>query len=134
MRLEPLAPPLASFIALRAAEGWGTLSEDAARRSVAGGLINATLHDGDTLVGFGRVVGDGVLYFYIQDLIIAPAFRGQGHGRRILADLVARTRQVAAPGAVIGLMSASGREGFYESFGFVGRPNERYGAGMMLGL
>ena len=43
-------------------------------------------------------------------------------------------RSAAAPGAVVGLMAASGCEGLYEKFGFVRRPlGERMGAGMVLG-
>ena len=32
----------------------------------------------------------------------------------------------------ISLMSKKGKEGFYESFGFVSRPNENFGNGMSL--
>jgi len=35
-------------------------------------------------------------------------------------------------GIAIGLFSAKGKEGFYNKFGFVERPNEKRGAGMEL--
>jgi len=37
----------------------------------------------------------------------------------------------ACNNAVVGLMSAKNREGFYEKFGFWKRPNEHFGHGMM---
>ena len=130
MRLEPHPPSLADFIALRAAEGWGEISQDTARASLKGGLVTVCAYERDTLAGFGRVVGDGVLYFYIQDLIVAPPFRGKGYGRAMLDHLLANIKKQAAPGATIGLMAAHGKEAFYESFGFVARPTEACGAGM----
>ena len=36
----------------------------------------------------------------------------------------------ACEGAVVGLMSAKGKEELYEKFGFWKRPNENFGAGM----
>jgi hypothetical protein len=37
----------------------------------------------------------------------------------------------ACEGAIVGLMSAQGKEEFYEKFGFRKRPNEKFGHGMM---
>jgi hypothetical protein len=34
--------------------------------------------------------------------------------------------------SVIGLMSAKGKEKFYEKFGFINRPNENLGSGMTI--
>ena len=86
----------------------------------------------ECLAGFGRVVGDGALYFHIQDVVIDPSFRGRGHGTRLIETLVRRILERAAPGSTIGLMAAVGREPMYEQFGFVARPTEAYGAGMSL--
>ena len=36
-----------------------------------------------------------------------------------------------ANGTMVGLMAADGKEKFYKKFGFVERPNEVYGAGMI---
>lgn len=127
-------PPVAAFIGMRRAEGWGEISEETAHATLAGGLINITAYDENTLVGFGRIVGDGVLYFYIQDVIVAPPYRGNGYGREIIQRLISEVRQTAADGAVICLMAARGKEPFYESLGFTARPNHTLGAGMMLTL
>ncbi len=128
-------PPLVEeFISMRSAEGWGNMSEETARASLMGGLINLSAYEDGKLVGFGRVLGDGKLYFYVQDLIVAPAFRGRGYGCQIMDALLAETGKIAAPGAVICLMAASGKEAFYESLGFVARPTPNLGAGMMLRL
>jgi GNAT superfamily N-acetyltransferase len=36
-------------------------------------------------VGIARVVGDGVLYFFLADLVVDPALRGGGYGDRLMS-------------------------------------------------
>lgn len=118
------------FVELRAACGWGTVDPAIAERALASGLLDVVARDGGRLAGFGRVVGDGVLYFYVQDVIVHPDFRGRGVGRLIIEALLAEVLKRAPIGATIGLMAARGKEGFYEKFGFTRRPTEQLGAGM----
>jgi len=54
------APPVQDFIAMRAACGWGLISEDIATRSLAAGLLSATLYDDARVIGCVRVVGAGM--------------------------------------------------------------------------
>lgn len=125
-------PPIDDFISLRAECGWGRLDIETATRTLAASLANITVFETERVVGFGRVVGDGAIYFYVQDLIVAADYRGQGIGSDILKALIGQTRDIASPGASIGLMSAKGKEPFYEGFGFAARPNCVFGAGMTL--
>lgn len=124
------APSPAEFVAMRAACGWGEIAEAVATRALAASVLDVSVRRAGELLGFGRVVGDGALYFYIQDVIVAPEARGRGIGRTIMARLMERIREIAPVGATVGLMSAAGKEGFYERFGFVARPATSYGAGM----
>ena len=129
-KVSMLAPATEEFVQLRAACGWGQVAADVAERSLCAGLFNVTVRTGNRLAGFGRVVGDGVLYFYVQDVIVHPDFRGQGVGRLIVEALLDEVLRHAPEGATIGLMSAHGKEGFYEKFGFTRRPTDHLGAGM----
>jgi predicted GNAT family N-acyltransferase len=130
-RLADILPPVDAYIDLRAACGWGEISRDAAvpalERSVD--AVTALDEDGE-VVGFVRVVGDP-MYLYIQDAIIAPDLRGHGLGRSMMERLLARLKP-AYPEAVIMLMCAKGREGFYAQFGFEVRPSAEFGPGMQL--
>jgi GNAT superfamily N-acetyltransferase len=83
-------------------------------------------YDGERLIGFGRVVGDGVMYAMIHDMIVTRDFQGQGIGTRILEMLVKQC--LAAQIRGIQLMSARGKREFYEHHGFVVRPED--GPGM----
>ena len=72
----------------------------------------------------------GVLYFYLQDIIVLPEWRGQGIGRLIIEVLLTEAKKIAPEGATLGLMAAHDKEEFYEKFGFEQRPTNRLGAGM----
>ena len=60
-----------------------------------------------------------------------PEYQRMGIGQMILERVMIYIRENACNGAVVGLMSAKGKEAFYEKFGFWKRPNENCGHGMM---
>jgi len=103
-----------------------------AKKTLAAGILNITAYDTDNVAGFGRVVGYGAIYFYIQDFIAHEDYRGFGLGTEMLQVLITQIQAIAASGAAIGLMSAINKEEFYHKFGFKSRPSNEYGAGMTL--
>ncbi|MBS1169005.1 MAG: acetyltransferase, family [Proteobacteria bacterium] len=129
VELFTLPPTAGEFVELRAACGWGAVEMAVAERALAAGLVNVVARDGGRLAGFGRVVGDGVLYFYVQDVIVHPDFRGRGVGRLIVELMLAEVLKRAPVGATIGLMAAEGKEGFY-GVRLHSPPTDRLGAGM----
>lgn len=129
-------PPTASEVAsLRALTGWGAVREDQLQTSLDASphVICARDPAGD-LIGIVRVVGDGVMYLYIQDLIVHPDARGQGIARALMTRIMDEIRENAAPNLTVGLMAVAGLEAFYAEFGFATRPDGRYGAGMTMFL
>jgi ribosomal protein S18 acetylase RimI-like enzyme len=80
-----------------------------------------------TAVGLGRVIGDGGLYFYIQDLMVHPDFQNKGLGKSLMKELMAYITANAKPGAFVGLMAAKGLEKYYDSFGFKARDKDAPG-------
>ena len=95
----------------------------------------AAVHE-DEIVGMGRLVGDGAIYWYIQDVFILTEYQGKGIGSEIVRRLINYAKENSLPQTEIslGLMSARGKEGFYEKIGFVCRPNEKQGAGMEMSI
>ena len=68
------------------------------------------------LVGMGRAISDGVSDAYIQDVVVAPDFRKQGIGGKIVKQLVAELQSRGIDW--IGLVGVPGTEKFYASLGF----------------
>lgn len=65
----------------------------------------------------GRVVGDGAVVCYIQDLIVIPQVQAQGIGSQIIQKLKAYVESLREEGStmMLCLMCAKGREPFYEN-------------------
>jgi len=119
------------LIALRQAVGWLPFSRESAQRSLQHTLYSQAFFTAGEYVAYGRVLGDGVLFFYIQDLIVLPEFQGKGLGSTILRQLLAWIENQAAPNAFVGLFATAGNEAFYQRFGFIAQPDCDHGAGMM---
>ncbi len=82
------------------------------------------------LVGFGRVVSDGILYALICDLIVKPEYQGKGIGSALLNKLIDRCRLQHL--RVLWLFSAKGESAFYKKFGFFERPVDAPGMQMLM--
>jgi predicted N-acetyltransferase YhbS len=130
-RVSEHPPTAVEYIELRARMGWGEICEETAIKTLQAASFTVCLRDDDDrLIGLARVMGDGVLYLYLADLIVDPAFRGGGHGDTLMRLVTEHFDHNAKSGASIVLVPLSGREPFYERFGFVRCPNGPFGTGM----
>jgi GNAT superfamily N-acetyltransferase len=133
MRLERRPPTVAELRSLNAAVGWTDLpkDDDAVARGLAASLFGVVLLAADGgIAGCARVVGDGGVYFYVQDLIVAPSLQGHGLGDLLLDEVLAYLERHAPAAATVGLMAAQGKAGFYARRGWEPRPDD--GPGMTL--
>ncbi len=126
---ERLPTPM-EYNFLREQVGWKPYEIAVLERALPNTLFCLCVYSGDAIVGMGRVVGDGGLCFYIQDVIVLPAHQGRGLGGKIMTALMAYVDSEAHNNTIVGLMSALGKEPFYEKFGFFRRPAEKFGCGM----
>lgn len=78
----------------------------------------------------GRVVGDGALFFYVQDVMVHPDTQSRGLGTAVMQSLELSIAALARPGATVALLAAQGREGFYQRFAYVPRTGVALGLGM----
>jgi len=120
-------PTVEEYLALREAVGWGRLDRQIVARGLSHALFTVCALHETNVIGCGRVIGDGGLYFYLQDIIVLPAFQRQGLGKRMMQPLLQFLEEHALPGSFVGLMAAKGVADFYTQFGFAVRPPERPG-------
>jgi len=125
-------PTPAQYNALRATTGWRAYPEAVVAEALPNSLYGVCAYEGETLVGMARVIGDGGLAYYIQDVVVRPEYQGQGIGAQLMERVMAYIQAHAGDNAVIGLMAAAGKEAFYEKYGFTRRPTEKLGAGMTI--
>jgi predicted N-acetyltransferase YhbS len=123
-------PTAQDYISLRAKTGWGTIDEETAIRTLGAAAFTRCLRRDGRLIGIARVMGDGVLYFFLADLIVDPEFRGERLGDRLMTMVTDYFDRNARPGASIILLPLKGGETFYERYGFVRSPSGPFGTGM----
>ena len=122
-----------TYLSLRDQVGWIKLDRNQAQKALDNSLAVITVFDGDKAVGMGRIVGDQSVISYIQDLIIIPEYQGKSIGSQLLNRLIAIVDDMTVPGTrmMLCLMCAKGREKFYKKHGFIARPTESLGPGMI---
>ena len=120
---------------LRRLVGWGTISQRQFNTSIPNSrFITVGKCDGKT-ISMARAVGDGGYHLLIVDVIVHPDFQGQGIGKEMLSqlmDFVKNGYVEKGETTMVSLLSAKGKEAFYEKMGFMKRPNDERGAGMSL--
>ena len=81
----------------------------------------------------GRMVGDGAVICYIQDLVVHPSYQKLGVGEALMKQLIEHAESLRLPDTelMLCLMCAKGRESFYTRYGFIPRPTDGLGPGMI---
>lgn len=130
LAISAALPTPAEFNALREMIGWRCMTEVQTQSSLDQSLFAISVRHQHRLVGFARVIGDGVMYFYVQDVMVHPGFQNQGIGQRMMQQIESWLDKNTQPGSTVGLLSAEGKEGFYQPFGYQCRPAKGIGAGM----
>lgn len=124
-------PPSADeFASLRNLISWRNPSLSLIQQSIDASLFWVSLYRNNELVGCGRIVGDGAMYFYVQDIIVHPNYQNCGLGTIIMTSINQYIEQTCQPGATVGLLAAKGKEAFYDKHSFVARDGNTLGLGM----
>lgn len=120
------------YMKMREVAGWSLFPLEQAEQGLKNSFILICLRKDGKPIGIGRAVSDQGYVVYIADVIVSPEYQGQGLGRTIMEELMARIKATLKPGykVMVTLMAAKGKEEFYNKFGFVNRPSERFGCGM----
>ena len=118
-----------TYLELRQSVQFRELTRDQAKKGLSNSLYTLVAFKDGKAVGMGRIVGDGAIICYVQDLIIRPEVQGEGIGGLILETLKKFVIQEGYEG--FDLMCAKGREEFYKKHGFIARPTKDLGPGMI---
>jgi GNAT superfamily N-acetyltransferase len=108
--------------------GWNEkykLSADKLVQALHSSWYVLSAYEGEQLIGFGRLVSDGILHVMIYELIVLSEYRNRGIGGKILEKLVEKCREAGVRD--IQLFCAAGKREFYERRGFVARPEDAPG-------
>ena len=119
------------FIDMRKSVGWSYPDRELVLTGLKNTLFSVCAEYENTIVAFGRIIGDGAFTLYIQDIMVRPDYQSTGIGMAIMTEIMTHIKESYSKGTMICLMAAKGKEDFYKKFDFIERPNEYYGAGMI---
>jgi len=111
-------PPAEDYLRLRVAAGLSRKSPEGAAIGLANSWHAVVVRHGGEIVGMGRVIGDGGLFFMVVDIAVEPAHQGRGLGKAIMAALVERLRAAAPSRAHVALIADGEAHRLYAQYGF----------------
>ena len=116
--IEHRLPKVEEYRYLCESVGWRQIMNlDAAERALNNSVAGVVaLNETGLAVAMGRIVGDGAIYFYIQDIAVDPQYQRSGLGTAVLMNLLQHIERTAPEKAFIGLFSVPDALGFYEKF------------------
>ena len=122
------------FNELYDAVGWGSYEEEISKKALSNNIYSVSIYDNNNIIGYGRIIGDGIVFLYIHDIMVKPEYQGKGIGQTIMNKLLAKIHELQKvnPDLRTYLGASKGKEEFYKKCGFITREEANLGAGMIL--
>ncbi|MCT1905223.1 GNAT family N-acetyltransferase [Oceanobacillus sojae] len=111
-------PDVDVFNGLRTEAGLSSKERKAIEIGLPNTLFAVSIYDGHTLIGMGRVVGDGGVVFHVVDIVVKPAYQGQGLGKRVMQEIMNYLDSHTYKGSYVSLIADIPADKLYEQFGF----------------
>lgn len=121
-------PQIDKYYELFLSTGWNEkfkLSKEELALALSCSYYTVSAYQNEKLVGFGRIVSDGILHAMIYEMIVDPACQRKGIGAQILKMLLEKCDSAGIRD--VQLFCAKGKRVFYEKFGFQARPDDAPG-------
>lgn len=119
LTLHATTPDIATYRHLRREASLSPKTTEAAAIGLPNSLYAVQVFDGANVVGMGRVVGDGGLFFQVVDIAVLPAYQGQGLGKRIMAAITDWLRANVPESGYVSLLADGEAQRLYAQYGFV---------------
>jgi len=129
MRIEYNKPSAKDYIALRKESGMGEKNQERAAIALGNSLFTVSLYEdnGENLIGFGRIVGDGGITYVISDVMVDLKFQRQGYGTIIMQEIDQYLSQNTYEDSYICLIANSPADKLYNKFKFSYLPDNKCG-------
>ena len=116
------------------AVGWGSYQKKISEKALTNTIYSVSVYDDDAIIGFGRLIGDGICFLYLHDVMVDPRYQNNKIGTQIMNKLLDKVNQIKLenPYVRVYLGASKGKEKFYEKFGFITREKANLGSGMIL--
>ena len=110
-------PTVVEYNRLLESVGWPTRDPEAVKAALERTLFTVCAISNSEVVGMGRVIGDGAIINYIQDVIVLPEYQKQGIGEKIMLEIMEHLSE-HVPGGDVALFTMRENVGFYQRYDF----------------
>lgn len=131
-KIEYKLPTPTEWQYLREVSEWKVFSEKVFDIAAKHSIFGVCVYNQNEIIGMGRIVGDGIICFYIQDVFVIKEYRNKYIGTLIMKHLLNYIKTYGERDATIALFSHVGTEKFYNELGFLVREKNGKGSGMYL--
>jgi N-acetylglutamate synthase-like GNAT family acetyltransferase len=131
MNFTEKLPTKDQFFELFVTTGWNKkyeLNKEELYTALKNSWYTISVLNNESLIGFGRIICDGIVHALILDVIIHPEEQGKGIGKEIMNKLITKCKKHKIRD--IQLFSAKDKAGFYEKLGFKNRDEKSPGMEM----
>ncbi|MBN9673054.1 GNAT family N-acetyltransferase [Roseibium aggregatum] len=111
-------PDTDTYLHLRVASGLSGYEREAAEIGLKNSLYSVLLTDNGSVIGMGRLIGDGGLFVQVTDIAVLPDYQGQGLGKRIMAALTEFIEENLPASTYVSLIADIPANRLYEQYGF----------------
>ena len=129
MRIEYDRPSAKSYTSLRIKSGMGEKNQERTAMALQNSLFTVSIYEdnGGSLIGFGRIVGDGGITYVISDIMVDPKYQRQGYGTIIMQEIDQYLSQNTYEDSYICLIANSPADKLYNKFKFSYLPDNKCG-------
>ena len=115
------------------AVGWGSYDKEISKKALSNTYYSVSIYDDNKIIGYGRLIGDGICFMYIHDVMVIPKYQNKKIGTSVMNKLLEKIKEIKKenPDLRVYLGASKGKEGFYKKFGFIERQDVDLGAGMI---
>lgn len=113
--------------------GWGSYDNKISQKALSNTYYSVSIYDDDKIIGYGRLIGDGICFMYIHDVMVKPEYQNKKIGTKIMNKIIEKIEDIKKENSDVRvyLGASKGKEGFYKKFGFIERQDADLGAGMI---
>ena len=110
--------PIEIYQDLRNRCGLSDKTEQACKVGLQNSLHSVMLEHNGSIIGMGRLIGDGGCYCQVVDLCVLPEYQGKGYGKKIMEHIMKYIDKHLPSSCHVSLLTDRDTPILYKKFGF----------------
>ena len=133
IEFSELNPNKEDFIKLHQTTGWnkeGLYTYEQLYNAICNSWYSVSIYHKKNLIGYGRIISDGIYQTLICDVMVHSEYQQQGIGKKVMESLLNKCDKEGIKW--VQLFCAKGKQNFYKKLGFDSRDTDAPGMSLLL--